>query len=152
VTGLAPGLAASGPYPRRELIDFLNDPPQARRVHSVPAGTAAFVPLPLPPTGRHALARTAITEFPRHERWDVAGFTSLTPWVGLYERVRVHGDGGLVTVDDVLVADTLGNCEPGRQWFAERPEGTYIVLSGPPERLAGTWLSLLGGGHWNYYR
>lgn len=151
MSGVSPGLAATGPYPRRELIDFLNDPPRARRAHSVPSGTAEFVPLPPPPTGRHALACTAITEFPRHERWDVPGFTSVTPWVCLYERVRVHGDGGLTTIDGVLVADTLGNCEPGRQWFAERPDGTYIVLSGPPTPLPGTWLSLLGGGHWNYY-
>ena len=150
----APQPLVHGPYPRRALIDCLNESPRAgrsARVRSIVTGTAETIALPQPPTGRHMLARAALTEFPREPGWRAPGFTSATPWVCVFEGATVHGDGGIILAEGAVVQDTLMHCEEARQWFADRPQGLFLFSTAPPAPLSGTWLSLLGGGHWNYY-
>ncbi len=150
----APQPLVHGPYPRRALIDCLNEgarPGRPGRAHSNVTGSAETIVLPPPPTGRRRLARGGITQFPPEPGWRAPGFTSATPWVCVFEGVTVHGDGGIVLADGAVVQDTLAHCEEARQWFADRPEGLFLFSAAPPAPLAGTWLSLLGGGHWNYY-
>jgi len=124
---------------------------RSRHVRSIPTGTSRRIALPQPPTGHHMLARMALDEHPRGQRWDVADYTTVTPWTCVFEDVALFGDGGIVVADGGLVGDTLVHCEAGRQWFVEEAQGVTLFTAAPPVPLEGTWLSLLGGGHWNYY-
>lgn len=148
------GIAVHGPYPRRALIDLLNDAAAGtgpRHAGSIATGLAQTIALPAPPTGRHMLARLTLSEYPPDGHWDAPDFATVTPWTCVFEDVTLFGDGGIVLAGGAVVQDTLAHCEPGRQWFADQPDGVSLFSAGAPERLEGRWLSLLGGGHWNFY-
>ncbi len=140
---------AHGPFPRLSLSGMFDA--GSRHVRSVPTGLARRIALPEPPTGRHMLARMVLDEHPRGQAWNAPDYTTVTPWTCVFEDVALFGDGGITVAGGGVVGDTLVHCEPGRQWFVEGPEGVTLFSAAAPMALEGTWLSLLGGGHWNYY-
>jgi len=127
---------AFGPYPRMSLGKMFQH--GSRRVRSIPTGIARRVKLPLPPTGRHMLARLALDEHPVGQSWDADSYQSVTPWTCLFEDVSLFGDGGIVVADGGVVLDTLAHCGPCRQWFVEGQGEVTLMTARQPARLEGT--------------
>ena len=143
-----PGI--EGPYPLRGL-DTLWSAPKGARATAMVTGAAQRVVLPPMPIGEAMLRRMALPPTDLPVAWDEAEYQSHIPWVCRFEGVEVHGDGGIVLADGVIVADTLAQCVPGRQGLAETPQGPVLLRDGPARALPGAWLSLLCGNHWNHY-
>ncbi len=140
-------------YTRRILIDLLDraragaGPPD---VHSRLLGPAEQVALPPLAIGQHMLRDATVTESPPGARWDDASFTSTQRWECAYRDALVYGPAGITCLGAEVVGETLMQTDPRLTGY-ERTETGISIAHGASASLGGTWLSLLGGNHRNYY-
>lgn len=113
-------------------------------------GQAVSIALPELPIGRHMFAQMPVRTEPEGAAWDAAAYDSTTPWECIYRDVILHSDAGIACLGGDVVADTLQQTDPVQNSYEERPDGWHIV-GGDPVVLDGAWVSLLVGGHRNYY-
>jgi capsular polysaccharide biosynthesis protein len=142
------------PLSRRALDDIFSAPAgdQARGMASgIATGEAVEVALPPLRLGARMLSQLPPQSVPGNLAWADARFRSVTPWVCAFSDVLVHGDGGIVAGRGFVVEDTMLHVVSERQGWVEHGGGVMLMAQGEPERLGGTWLSLLCGSHWNHY-
>lgn len=143
-----------GPYPRRALAEIFSakeGDPARGMASGTPTGEVTEVALPPLGPGGRLLAQLPPRTPPGHAALDATSYRSVRPWVCTFHGVHVHGDGGIVFRPGCVVADTMLHVVPERQGWVEH-EGQVVLLGeGQPERLAGTWLSLLCGNHWSHF-
>lgn len=144
----------AGPFQSLSTTELLHDPEQrwAGHISVSPAGERATVSLPPLVVGAQMFATATITgETPPGARWDSEAYTSVRPWLCEFRDVIVLGGAGIILAGDTVVADTLRQTAPERDGY--RADGGAITLDLPDElpELAGSWLSMLGGGYDNDY-
>ena len=147
-------LAGAAPLPRRALTDIFaapHDDPARGFADATKTGDPVDIALPPLRMGAHLLPLLAPHPLPADVRWDEPSFRSMIPWVCTFHDAGVHGDGGIVTGAGCVVSDTLVHVAPIRQGFAELDSRIVLLGTAAPTPLAGTWLSLLCGSHWNHY-
>ncbi len=142
-----------GPFTRRNLIDLL-DAAAARPEHSWVSGRVTGrserVVLPGLAVARHMFAVMPVAYEPAGIAWDAPYFDSATPWECVFSDVLLHSDAGIACHGDTAVADTLLQTDAMLNGYEDRADGLHLQTR-PVEAIDGTCLSLLVGGHRNYY-
>jgi capsular polysaccharide biosynthesis protein len=139
----------AGPFRRRRLAELFDAGwPHAR---ARPTGQSTRVALAPMPAGGAMLAYMPVLQEPPDCPWDAPDYEAVTPWVCTFRDVLVHSGAGIVCTDDAVVADTLLLTDETQQHYDDGPNGLTLRLRGSVPRLAGRWLSLLGGNHDSYY-
>jgi capsular polysaccharide biosynthesis protein len=136
---------------QRPLVAILDEarqgnvPPDATSRLLAPAETVGLPPMPI---GSQMLIHGRTQEATDGAAWTDRSYTSQQIWECTYRDARIHGPEGIVRLGDTVVAETLLHAPPG----CFESSGDAIRLpETPPAPLEGTWLSLLVGGHANYY-
>lgn len=141
-----------GPFQPRPLIELLDAAARGERgdVAGRVTGAAETVLLAPLAIGGQMFARMPVTYEPADAVWDAPSYESATPWECIYRGAILHSDAGIVCLAGDVVADSLQHTEPLANSYVERPDGLHL-LGAEPVALDGPWLSLLVGGHRNYY-
>jgi capsular polysaccharide biosynthesis protein len=79
------------------------------------------------------------------------GPQSITPWICGFTNATVHGPLGTITLDDVVVGDTLPSPDSSPEHFTRDADGIRLIGTGRRLELRNTTLSLLADGPENYY-
>ena len=134
-----------GPFRQRGLEALLN----ARHLQVRSVETGKSVPVRVPPLGIGQVMRSQMPVqeiFPERPE-----YLSLTPWLCLFRDVIVAGPGGIVRLDDCVVADTLAWSDQGAH---DTAAGADVLLrrGGARRSVSGATLCLLGiTASRNYY-
>ena len=143
-----------GPFPRRSLAEIFSaqeGDPARGMAGGTPTGEVVEVALPPLGPGGRLLAQLPPRTPPGNAALADTAFRSVRPWVCSFHGVHVHGDGGIVAGRGCVVADTMVHVEQRRQGWVEHEGSVVLLAEDQPEALAGTWLHLLCGSHWNHF-